>query len=161
MHMLHADLTSDMLLHSSAESLPVLQLAQEDCAILRDTKSWGLMYWRPSPRNNLPSVPHLPPLPEPSSSVLPGFPFRALLELVGYVDAAYGTGPDLWHSVTGFVFCLASGAVAYKSKLQGVTAVSSTELGVYCCRSCCQDGQISPFCSSGSRFPSPGSDLPL
>jgi hypothetical protein len=47
------------------------------------------------------------------------------LELVGSVDAAYGTDPELRCSVN--VVCLAGGAVAYKSKLQGIIAVSSPE----------------------------------
>jgi hypothetical protein len=55
------------------------------------------------------------------------FPASDLLKLVGYIDAAHATDPRTLRSVTGFVFCLAGGAIAYKSKLQAIVSTSSTE----------------------------------
>jgi hypothetical protein len=94
------------------------------CRYLRSTKDWGIVYWRPTPRPDLPVVPlHAP---ERDAS-LPTFPSSKHLELVGYVDAAHATDLVSRRSVTGFVFCLAGGAIAYKSKLQATVSTSSTE----------------------------------
>ena len=49
------------------------------------------------------------------------------MQLVGFVNAAYATDVSMCHLVTGLVFCLAGGAIAYKSKLQATVATSSTE----------------------------------
>jgi hypothetical protein len=59
---------------------------------------------------------------------LPTFPTdTSPHELVGYVDAAYGTDTSTRRSVTGLAFTLGGGAIAYRSKLQPVVATSSTE----------------------------------
>jgi hypothetical protein len=59
---------------------------------------------------------------------LPEFPkFSNLPELVGYVDALHATDLRTRRSVTGLLFCLASGAIAFKSKLQLTVATSSKE----------------------------------
>jgi hypothetical protein len=50
-----------------------------------------------------------------------------LLELVDYVDASHATDLHTRRSVTGLLFCLAGGAIAFKSKLQPTIATSSTE----------------------------------
>jgi hypothetical protein len=55
------------------------------------------------------------------------FPTSPLQELVGFVDATHATDPRTMRSVTGFVFCIAGGAIAYKSKLQATVSTSSTE----------------------------------
>ena len=82
------------------------------------------MYWRQQPLSHLPSV----PLDQPEiDASLPPFPTAGPLELVGYVDAAHATDLDTRRSVTGFAFCLAGGAIAYKSKLQATVSTSSTE----------------------------------
>jgi hypothetical protein len=91
---------------------------------LRRTKDWGIVYWRESPVESLPQVDLTQPEPDPS---LPVFPSHSLLQLVGFVDAAYATDISTRRSVTGLVFCLAGGAIAYKSKLQVTVATSSTE----------------------------------
>lgn len=95
------------------------------CRYLRRTKDWGLVYWRPEPVKALPHVPLSQPGPLDAS--LPEFPKSQLGELVGYVDAAHATDIKTRRSVTGIVFCLAGGAIAYKSKLQPTCATSSTE----------------------------------
>jgi hypothetical protein len=91
---------------------------------LRATKDWGIVYWRGSPVEHLPKVPLKQP---PLDSSLPSFPSHEIDQLVGYVDAAHATDLKTRRSVTGYVFCLAGGAVAFKSKLQPVVATSSTE----------------------------------
>jgi hypothetical protein len=58
---------------------------------------------------------------------LPPFPKHLLLQLVGFVDAAHATDVLMHHSITGLVFCLASGANTYKSKLQTTISTSSTD----------------------------------
>ena len=94
------------------------------CKYLRRTKHWGLIYWRQSPVDTLPHV----SLEQPSlDAVLPVFPAVALNELVGFVDAAHATDLEKRRSITGWVFCYAGAAIAYKSKLQTVIATSSTE----------------------------------
>jgi hypothetical protein len=91
---------------------------------LRRTKSWGLLYWRPAPLAHLPRV----PTEQPSlDSHLPPFPDHPLSELVGYVDAAHATDLVTRRSITGLVFTLAGGAVAFKSKVQPTVSTSSTE----------------------------------
>jgi len=94
------------------------------CRYLRRTKSWGIIYWRPEPLPALPTVPLDIP---PTDDSLPVFPRSSLLQLVGFVDAAHATDLHTRRSVTGLSFCLAGGAVAYKTKLQATVATSSTE----------------------------------
>jgi hypothetical protein len=91
---------------------------------LRRTKDWGIIYWRENPVESLPKVDLAQSIDDLS---LPEFPKHALLQLIGFVDAAYATDVATRRSVTGLVFCLAGGAIAYKSKLQATVATSSTE----------------------------------
>ena len=92
---------------------------------LRMTKHWGLLYWRRSPLLDLPvgtfqplsSDPALPSFPEPDQSTL----------LAGYVDAAHATDLITRRSITGLVFMLCGGPIAYKSKIQSTVSTSSTE----------------------------------
>ena len=91
---------------------------------LRRTKAWGILYWRGEPVASLPKVDIEQP---PLDPLLPSFPQHSLLQLVGFVDAAYATDTNTRRSLTGIVFCLAGGAIAYKSKLQATVATSSTE----------------------------------
>jgi hypothetical protein len=94
------------------------------CRYLRSIKDWGLIYWRQSPVDRLPAIPLTQPILD--ESLLP-FPRSKLLDLVGFVDAAHAMDLTTRRSVSGLVFCLAGGAVAYKSKLQATIATSSTE----------------------------------
>ena len=88
------------------------------------TKDWGIVYWCEAPVDSLPHVPLDQP---PLDSSLPDFPRHPLLQLVSYVDAAYATDSVTYQLVTGLVFCLVGGAIAYKSKLQATVAMSATE----------------------------------
>jgi len=94
------------------------------CRYLRRTKSWGIVYWRKKPVHSLPHVPLDAPAWDDS---LPAFPPYSLMQLTGFVDAAHATDIATRRSVTGVGFCLAGGAIAYKTKLQATVATSSTE----------------------------------
>ena len=95
---------------------------------LRRTKDWGIIYWRTKPVESLPRVDFEEP---PLEEGLPEYPQPDPFELIGLVDAAYATDQKTRKSITGFVFQLAGGAIAYKSKLQPVVAVSSSECELY------------------------------
>ena len=95
------------------------------CRYLRATKDWGIRYRRAQRcAYDLPKIAELTPTVE---AELPEFPSHAHDQLVGYVDAAHATDLKTRRSVTGYVFTMAGGAIAYKSKLQPTVATSSTE----------------------------------
>ena len=98
------------------------------CRYLRKHKDWGIIYRRPSPVMELPpgSFTFLPPDPD-----LPPFPPMDYDRLLSLYDAAHATELLKRRSVTGVMifFCLA--VIAYKSRLQDVTATSSTEAEFY------------------------------
>jgi hypothetical protein len=90
------------------------------------TKSDGLYYWRPTPRDDLPDL----PLPETVTN-----PDR-LHEFLNFEDPLItkGAGDSTWasdrkhrRSMGGIVFLLAGGAIYYRSRLQPTVAQSSTE----------------------------------
>jgi len=91
------------------------------CKYLHCTKSWGLVYWCMTPVTSLPTV------PLEQLSLNTNFPKIPASELVGFVDAAHATDTEKRRSITGWAFCYAGAAIAYKSKLQTVIATSSTE----------------------------------
>ena len=92
---------------------------------LRNTLDWGIQFWRTAP---VASLPHVPLFQPDYPTTLPSFP-RLLdpLQLTGYVDASHANDLRLRRSTTGYVFTLAGGAIAYRSKTQSITATSSTE----------------------------------
>jgi hypothetical protein len=61
--------------------------------------------------------PSLPEFPQPLSSIV----------VAGYVDAAHATDLVTRRSITGLVFVLCGGPIAYKSKVQPTVLTSSTE----------------------------------
>jgi hypothetical protein len=92
------------------------------------TKDWGIMYWRTEPVDHFERA----DLDSPTCDTkIPSFPEPQPTTLVGYVDAAHATDLVQRKSVSGLVFMLAGGAIAYKSKLQTSTATSSTEAELY------------------------------
>ena len=91
---------------------------------LRRNMHWGIVYWRETPVLSLPAVPLEQPVVDPT---LPSFPKHDFLQLYGNVDAAHATDIPTRRSITCLVFCLAGGAIAYKSKRQTTVATSSTE----------------------------------
>jgi hypothetical protein len=88
------------------------------------TKDWGLLYWHDHPVESLPAIPYETSAIDAS---LQAFPSHNLMQLVGLVNAAHATNLKTHKSVTGIVFTLAGGAIAYKSKLQATIATSSTK----------------------------------
>ena len=92
---------------------------------LRRTRSWGLIYRRPSPHPSLP-----PPSTQlvPGPSDLPDFPIPDKPgQLLGFVDAAHANDLRRRRSTTGYAFLLNFGVISYRSKTQSTTATSSTE----------------------------------
>ena len=61
------------------------------------------------------------------------------LELIGYVDAAYGDDEDTRRSTSGFVFMLANGAITWQSKRQPTVAGSTAEAEYYGAYYACQE----------------------
>lgn len=102
------------------------------CKYLRATKSWGLIYWRPSPLMDLPLVSFDYAQEDPS---LPNFPVLERDKLVGFLDAAHATTKDR-RSVTGLVMMYGCTAVAWKSRVQPIVATSSTEAEFYAAVTC-------------------------
>jgi hypothetical protein len=91
---------------------------------LRRTICWKIYYTKPQPDPSL-TASSLTPVPlEPN---LPLFPVVPLDQLTAFVDAEYANDKRNRRSTTGYVFTLAGGAIAYKSKTQSITATSSTE----------------------------------
>ena len=89
---------------------------------LQHMKDWGILYWQSALVDSLPAIAIEQPALDPS---LPFFPQHSLLQLVGFVNAAYATDTNTQCSLTGIVFCLAGGAIAYKSRLQATVTTSS------------------------------------
>ena len=109
---------------SHAPALEHYKALKDVVKYLRRTMTWGIMYWRPHP---VASLPHVPPPEHAIDPTLPAFPQSEFLRLIGYLDAAHATDTPTCRSVSGYVFTLAGGAVAYKSRLQPSVATSSTE----------------------------------
>jgi hypothetical protein len=92
---------------------------------LRQTKTWGLVYWHRTGRTDLkpgdeklkPQEKDLPPFPYPDDPYALGGP----------VDAAHANDVRTRQSTTGLALCIGGTAVAYQSKKQGTVATSSTE----------------------------------
>ena len=95
---------------------------------LRRTKSWGLMYWRSSPNSSLPHIPFTTLSPDPS---LPSFPSLSPTQLTGFHDAAHATDLEHRRSVTGYHFMFSGAAIAFRTTLQQIVALSSTEAEFY------------------------------
>ena len=94
------------------------------CKCLRATKSWGLMFQRPSPIDDLPHVdfdfleedPNPPPFPTPLRN-----------RIDACLDAAHASDLKTRRSVTGLVVFFGCVAMAWKSRLQAICATSSAE----------------------------------
>ena len=98
----------------------------KDCAkYLRDTRHWGLQFYRPSPRSDLPPSNFAHLHEDPTLPVFPGIASPFTLE--AYVDAAHANDLKTRRSTTGYAIHLCGAAIAYRTKTQSVTATSSTE----------------------------------
>jgi hypothetical protein len=88
---------------------------------LRRTVDWGLMYWRTTPRLDLPDVAFVPVAPTP------------LYRRFRSSDASHAPELVARRSITGLYFTYAGCTVAYKSKVQPMVSTSSTEAEFIAC----------------------------
>ncbi|KAI2502314.1 hypothetical protein MHU86_12118 [Fragilaria crotonensis] len=94
-------------------------------AFLNNTRTDGLIFWRKTPRNDLP----LSDIPAPRSNPqdrLPT-PCTAPNRLLAYSDSDWGSDASHRRSVTGTIILLSGAAVLYSTKYQKAVALSSTE----------------------------------
>jgi hypothetical protein len=93
---------------------------------LRQTRTYGLVYWRPKPITALPAIPfpHLHPLDEIDRQM----PMPSSIDvLCGYLDSAHANCLRTRRSVGAHIFCLAGTAIAYQAKWIAAVCLSSTE----------------------------------
>jgi transposase InsO family protein len=99
---------------------------------LRQTKDWGLIYWRRSRVDSFPAGSFIP-FVDPATRDLPTFPpYPDGQQLVAFADAAHGTDLLQRRSVSGICCVLGGAAVVFKTKQQDVIATSSTEAEFVC-----------------------------
>ena len=96
---------------------------------LRNTKTWGIHYYRTTTDKSLPACPF------DTLSVDPDLPMFPSLEqgpsLTCFIDAAHANDLRNRRSTTGYAFQLSGGCISYKCKTQPITATSSTEAEFY------------------------------
>jgi hypothetical protein len=93
---------------------------------LRQTRTYGLVYWRPKPLTALSAIPfpHLCPLDEINRQM----PMPSSIDvLCGYLDSVHANCLRTRRSVGAHVFCLAGTAIAYQAKWIAAVCLSSTE----------------------------------
>jgi hypothetical protein len=93
---------------------------------LRQTRTYGLVYWRPKRLNALPHVPfpHLRPLDDSDRQM----PMPSSIDvLCGYLDSAHANCLRTRRSVGAHVFCLAGTAIAYRAKWIATICLRYTE----------------------------------
>ena len=89
------------------------------------TKERGIHYWRKTPREDLPHIPHDTAITD--TSRLSIFPDKNHHNVHSYVDSDWGNDKAHRRSVTGMAHMMAGGVIAYKSKFQATVALSSTK----------------------------------
>jgi hypothetical protein len=92
---------------------------------LRQTRTHGLVYWRPKPLNALPHVPfpHLRPLDDIDRQM----PMPSSIDvLCGYIDSEHTNYLRTRRSVGAHVFCLAGTDIAYRAKWVATICLSSS-----------------------------------
>ena len=96
-------------------------------AYLLSTPDQGLIFWRTNIRKDLPQTNEEIIKPDYEAEKDP-FPqiFSSPYSVTGFVDASHASATRM-RSVTGFLFLLGSHLIAYKTKVQAVTSISSTE----------------------------------
>jgi hypothetical protein len=106
------------------------QAAKKLCEYLYVTRDKGIYYWRPEPREDLPDE----PLPETVTTEERLREFPQVIrpdELIGGGDSTWGSDRKHRRSTSGIVFLFAGGAIYYKTCIQAVIALSSTEAEFY------------------------------
>jgi hypothetical protein len=92
---------------------------------IAQTCSYGIYYWRDTPRTDLPDG----PLPTLSSDthVFQIDPISLTDKLYGYADSDWASCRLTRNTVSGAAIMLAGGAIGYKTKFHHAIALSSTE----------------------------------
>ena len=94
-------------------------------AYLNNTMEEGLIYWRASPRDNLPDI--APPRPRSNYVDRLITPRLTPTNLFAYTDSDWGSDTTHRRSVSGMIILLSGVAVIYKTRYQKSIALSSTE----------------------------------
>jgi Reverse transcriptase (RNA-dependent DNA polymerase) len=94
-------------------------------AYLNNTMEEGLIYWRASPRDDLPDI--APPRPRSNYVDRLFTPRLTPTELFAYTDSDWGSDTTHRRSVSGMIILLSGAAVIYKTRYQKSIALSSTE----------------------------------
>jgi hypothetical protein len=116
--------------YSSAPAKCHYQALKKVFEYLYATRDEGIHYWRPVPRADLPEGPT--PQTYTEEKRLREFPsFHILRLLKGASDSTWGNDRKHRRSMGGVVFFLAGGAVYYRTNIQAVIALSSTEAEFY------------------------------
>jgi hypothetical protein len=95
-------------------------------AYLNHTREYGLIYWRPRPRDDLPDVPTPTQRSNIQNSLLPVYP-QPPLSLLAYSDSDWGSDTSHRRSVSGTIIILSDAAVLYSTIFQKAIPLSSTE----------------------------------
>ena len=90
------------------------------------TKDYGLTYWRPKPREDLPNKPAPTPI-SPYHRLADYDPQTNAIQLRRSCDATWASNRLERRSMGGVAMMLAGAAVYYKTCLQPTVALSSTE----------------------------------
>ena len=86
---------------------------------------WGIVFHKTVPMDSLPALTHIPLAPK---SDLLAFPSPSTPhQLLCFVNAAHANDLHNHHSMTGYAFMMCGGAISYRTKMQSITATSSTE----------------------------------
>ena len=101
------------------------QAARNVFAFLNNTRSDGLIYWRKTPRHDLPLADFPTPRSNPQDRLTP--PNTSPAKLLSYSDSDWGSDASHRRSVTGTIILLSGAAVLYSTKYQKAIALSSTE----------------------------------
>ena len=92
---------------------------------LRRTADWAIIYRKSKADPSMPPSQHVP-LEVPAD--LPPFPSSVRPDRLScFVDAAHANDLRNRRSTTGYAIMLSGGAVSYRTKMQSITATSSTE----------------------------------
>ena len=100
---------------------------KHDFRYLRQTKDWGLIYWRSVPREDLPHIDFQQRVLEDKDMKL--MEPAASMQLATYVDAEHSTNLTNRRFICGMVATLNGTAIAYKAKWQPTVATSTNESG--------------------------------
>ena len=100
---------------------------------LKQTRTHGITFWRRHAIDALPDLPPPPPMSPPTDIVhqpaITDFPPD---QLFGYADSDWAMDTTHRRSISGIIYKLSGGPVAWKCRVQTVVAHSSTEAELIC-----------------------------